>query len=121
MRKIAAHARQHLPCDDCDAAPGQPCVRPGGGRSVHKPRYIAAAIAVRRQEKAGRRPSGQAPELAAVLAGLPRVSREELEKCRTAKGGYSFTRAWFLEHGLPYPPVAGWRQQSSGRNSDRPR
>ena len=110
MRKIADHARQHLPCDNCAAAPGEPCTRPGKGGTVCKPRYIAAAVAIRRQEKAARRPPGQAAELAAVLAGLPRVSRAEIEKCRTPAGGYSFTRAWFLEHGLPYPPIAGWRQ-----------
>jgi hypothetical protein len=110
MRKIAGHARQHLPCDDCGAAPGEPCTRPGKGGTVCKPRYIAAAVAIRRQEKAARRPPGQAAELAAVLAGLPEVSRREIEACRTPAGGYSFTKAWFLEHGLRYPPIAGWRQ-----------
>ena len=25
-------------------------------------------------------------------------------------GGYRFIRRWFLDNGLPYPPVAGWRQ-----------
>jgi hypothetical protein len=44
MRKIAAHARQHLPCDSCGAAAGEPCTNPGRGRSVCKPRYIAAAV-----------------------------------------------------------------------------
>jgi hypothetical protein len=109
-RKIAAHARQHLPCSDCQAAAGEPCTQPGRARTVCKSRFVAAAIAIRRQEKAARRTPGQAAELAAVLARLPRVSREEIEACRTPAGGYSFTKAWFLEHGLPYPPIAGWRQ-----------
>jgi hypothetical protein len=109
-QKIADHARQHLACDDCGAAPGEPCTRPGSGRSVCKARYIAAAIAVRRQAKEARRTPEQQADLAAVLAGLPRVPREEIEACRTPAGGYSFTRAWFLERGLPYPPVPGWRQ-----------
>ena len=60
--------------------------------------------------KQGRQTPEQAAEQAAVLRGLPRVPRAEIEKCRTPTGGYSFTRAWFLEHGLPYPPIAGWRQ-----------
>jgi hypothetical protein len=110
MRKIAAHAWQHQTCDDCGATPGEPCTQPGRGRSVHKPRYVAAAIAIRRQAKAAHCTAEQAAELAAILAGLPKVPSAEIEKCRTPRGGYSFTKAWFVEHGLPYPPVAGWRQ-----------
>ncbi len=104
-QKIAGHVIQ-LPCHQCGATPGQPCNEPGAGRSVCKSRWAAAAIALSQQAKAARR----TPEREAILAGLPRVSREEIEKCRTPAGGYSLTRAWFLEHGLPYPPIAGWRQ-----------
>jgi hypothetical protein len=104
-RRIVAQARL-LPCDDCAAKPGSPCTQPGKGRSVCKSRWIDAAVAMRRQEKLARR----TPEQAAILAGLPRVSREEIEACRTPAGGYRFTRAWFLDHGLPYPPVPGWRE-----------
>jgi hypothetical protein len=103
-QKIAAYARQHLPCDGCGAPPGQPCDRPGPGRSVCKSRFVAAAIAIKQEARAARR----TPEQAAVLAMLPRVSREEIEACRNPAGGYSFTRAWFLDHGLPYPPPAEW-------------
>ena len=116
-RKIAAHARQHLPCDDCGAAPGEPCTAPGNGRTVCKLRYIAAAVAIRRQEKIARR----TPEQAAILAGLPQIPKAEIEKCRTPLGGYAFTRAWFLERGLPYPPVPGWRQaveREDGNDAD---
>jgi hypothetical protein len=106
VARISAHARDHVPCEDCGAALGEPCTRPGLGRAVHKSRFAAAAIAVSRQDRAARR----SPEQAAILAGLPKVPGTEIEKRRTAKGGYSFTKAWFLEHGLPYPPVPGWRQ-----------
>jgi hypothetical protein len=37
-QKIAAHAREHVLCQDCGAAPGEPCDRPSSGRTVHKPR-----------------------------------------------------------------------------------
>lgn len=110
VRKIVAHAQQHMPCHDCCAVPGGPCTQPRRGRTVCKSRYIAAAIAIRRQAKAQQRTAEQAAEHAAVLASLPRVSGAEIEACRTPRGGYSFTKAWFLEHGLPYPPVPGWRQ-----------
>jgi len=117
-RQIAARAAQ-MRCDDCGASPGEPCPRPGRGRSVCRSRFIAGAIAIRRQEKAVRRTPEQEAEQAAILAGLPRVPKAEIEKCRTPAGGYAFTRAWFLEHGLPYPPVPGWRQaveQEGGRD-----
>jgi hypothetical protein len=67
-------------------------------------------VAVKRQARDARQAPDQAAGHAAVLAWLPHVSRAEIEKCRTERGGCSFTRAWFLEHGLPYPPIAGWRQ-----------
>jgi hypothetical protein len=106
VQQIVARALDCESCSDCGAAPGEPCVRPGPGRTVCKSRFIAAAIALSREARAGQR----TPEQDAVLAGLPKVSRAEIEACRTPKGGYAFTKAWFLEHGLPYPPVAGWRQ-----------
>jgi hypothetical protein len=104
-RKIADYARDHVECQDCAAPPSQQCDRPGAGRSVHKARFIAAAIAVKRQDKAAR-----TPEQAEVLAGLPKVSKAEIEAHRTPKGGYRLTREWFTSHGIPYPPPAGWRQ-----------
>jgi hypothetical protein len=99
-----ASARQHMPCDDCGAAPGEPCSRPGGGRSVFKSRFVAAAIAIRRQAKAAQ----GTPEQAAILAGLPRVSLEEIEAGRSQAGGY--TRAQLAKWGVPWPPPAGWRR-----------
>ena len=30
-QKIATYAREHVPCDDCRAAPGEPCTRSGPG------------------------------------------------------------------------------------------
>ena len=104
-RKIAAHALQ-LPCEGCAAPPGEPCTEPGPGRSVCKNRYAAAAIAISRETRAARR----TPAQTALLATLPRIPREEIELCRTERGGYAFTKAWFLEHGLPYPPISGWRE-----------
>jgi hypothetical protein len=103
--EIASYARQHLACETCGAEVGQPCARAGRGGTVHKPRYISAAIAVKRAGREARR----TPEEAAILASLPRIPKAEIEACKTSRGGYSFTRAWFLEHGLPYPPVPGWR------------
>jgi hypothetical protein len=107
-RRIAEHARQNKTCDDCGAAPGEPCIQPGKGRSVHKPRYIAAAIAIKRQEKAARRTPEQAAELAAILAVLPRLTPEEVEAGRSPVGG--FTRKQLAVWGVPWPPPAGWLQ-----------
>jgi hypothetical protein len=106
VRQIAAHAQGHLRCEDCGAGPGEPCTRPGGGRSVHKPRYVAAAIAIRRQAKAERRTPEQEAELAAILAKLPRVSAEEIEAGRSPAGG--FTRKQLAAWSVPWPPPAGW-------------
>ena len=105
-QKTAVHAREHIRCEECGAVPGAPCADLSVGRTVHKGRYIAAAIALKQEVRAAQR----TPEQAAVLASLPHIPREEIEACRTPSGGYRFTRAWFLEHGLPFPPVAGWRQ-----------
>jgi hypothetical protein len=106
--KITAYARQHLRCDDCGAPPGEPCTQPGRGGTVCRPRYIAAAIAIRRQEKAARRTPEQAAELAAILAGLPRLTREEVEAGRSPAGG--FTRAQLAAWRVPWPPPSGWLQ-----------
>jgi hypothetical protein len=106
VARITAHAREHVPCQDCGAGPGEPCTRPGSGRTVCKARYINSAIQMRQALRA----AALTLEQQAILADLPKVPKAEIEKCRTAGGGYSFTKAWFLEHGLPYPPVAGWRE-----------
>jgi hypothetical protein len=103
-RKIAGHARQHLPCDDCGVPPGEPCTRPGGGRTVCKSRFVAAAIAIRRQAKAKRRTPEQAAELAAILARLPRLTPEEIESGRSPAGG--FTRKQLAAWEVPWPPPA---------------
>jgi hypothetical protein len=102
VRRIVARAQGHEPCTDCGAPPGQPCARPGPGRSVCKSRFLSAAIMVRRQDRAAR----QTPEQAAILAGLPQISREELEAGRSAAGG--FTRKQLAQWGVPWPPPAGW-------------
>jgi hypothetical protein len=78
---------------------------PWSGRSVHKSRYISAAI----QMKQALRAAARTLEQQVALADLPKVPKADIEKCRTSRGGFSFTKSWFLEHGLPYPPVAGWR------------
>jgi hypothetical protein len=103
--RIAAVAAQ-LPCHSCGAAPGAPCNEPGPGRSVCKSRWGGAAIEVSRQTRATRR----TPEQEAILASLPRVSREEIEACRTPAGGYSFTRERLASWSVPWPPPPGWRQ-----------
>jgi hypothetical protein len=105
-RRIADHAKQSKACDDCQAAPGEPCIQAGKGRSVHKPRYIAAAIDIRRQARAAQRTPEQAAELAAILAGLPRLTREEVEAGRFPAGGFTCVQlaAWRV----PWPPPSGW-------------
>ena len=105
VQKIIAQARE-MACGDCCAAPGEPCTGPGSGRSVCKIRYVSAAIELKQALKA----AVLTLEQQAIFAGLPRLPTSEIEKCRTPAGGYSFTKTWFLEHRLPYPPVAGWRQ-----------
>jgi hypothetical protein len=105
-QKIVAHAQEHLPCHDCGAAPGGPCTQPGRGRTVCNSRFVAAAIAIRREAKAERRTPEQAAELAEILAGLPRLSREEVEAGRSPAGG--FTKKRLAEWGVPWPPPDGW-------------
>ena len=61
---------------------------------------------IRRQAKAERRTPEQAAELAAILAGLPRVRREEVEAGRSPAGG--FTKKQLASWGVPWPPPAGW-------------
>jgi hypothetical protein len=104
-RQIAARAAQ-MRCDDCGASPGEPCPRPGRGRSVCKSRFIAGAVAIRREAKAARRTPEQEAELAAVLAGLPTLTREEVEAGRSPAGG--FTRAQLAAWGVPWPPPSEW-------------
>jgi hypothetical protein len=108
VARINAHAREHQPCEDCGALPGEPCIRPGSGRTVHKARYIAAAIAVRQQARAARRTPEQQAEIEAILAGLPRVSAEEIEAGRSPRGGW--TKATLAGWGVPWPPPSGWRR-----------
>ena len=104
--RIAEHAQTSLPCQDCGAGPGEPCTRPGRGRSVCKARFISAAIALKRQDKAARRSPEQAVELAAILARLPRLSREGVKAGRGPAGG--FTKKQLAAWGVPWPPPAGW-------------
>jgi hypothetical protein len=106
-REIASRAAQ-LRCDNCGAPPGEPCTHPGRGRSVCKSRFVAGAIAIRREAKAARRSPEQEAELAAVLARLPRLTREEVEAGRSPRGG--FTRAQLAEWSVPWPPPSGWLQ-----------
>ena len=108
VRKIVAHAQERVPCRDCGAAPGGPCAQPGRGRTVCKSRYIAAAIAIRRQAKAERRSPEREAEIAAILATLPRLTQEEVEAGRSPRGG--FTRKQLAVWGVPWPPPAGWLQ-----------
>ena len=105
-QKTASHAHQNLPCNDCGAAPGQPCNQPGRGRTVCKSRFVAAAIAIKREAKAEQRTPEQAAGLAAILAKLPRVSAEEIEAGRSPAGG--FTRKQLAAWSVPWPPPAGW-------------
>lgn len=105
-RRIEARAQGDIPCRECGARPGQPCARPETGRTVHGMRWVTAAKITKAEARAARRTPGQL----AALAALPRIPREEIEACRLPGGGYSFTRSWFLAHGLPFPPVAGWRR-----------
>jgi hypothetical protein len=109
VQQIVAQAAG-VPCRDCGAGAGESCVQPGPGRSICKSRFTESAIAFRRQASARRRTPEQQAEVAAILAALPKVSRAEIEKRKTPAGGYSFTREWFLSHGLPFPPISGWRE-----------
>jgi hypothetical protein len=102
-REIAARAAQ-MRCDDCGASPGEPCPRPGRGRSVCQSRFVAGAIAIRREAKAARR----SPEQEAELAGLPRLTPEEIEAGRSPAGG--FTKKQLAAWNVPWPPPAGWLQ-----------
>lgn len=105
-REITAIAVTEIECGNCGAEPGKPCTGPGEGREVHGSRWATAAMTRRRRRQAGRLTAEQQ----AVLASPPRVPREAIEACRLPNGGYRFTPAWFLKHGLPYPPPAGWRK-----------
>ncbi|MFY9931267.1 MAG: hypothetical protein WAK82_25040 [Streptosporangiaceae bacterium] len=96
-------------------------MRPGRGKTVCRGRYVAAAIAVSREAKAARLTPEQAAERAAILATLPRVSREEIEACRTPAGGYSFTRERLASWGVPWPPPSGWRKALLRGENDEPK
>jgi hypothetical protein len=122
VARINAHAREHLPCEDCAAAPGEPCTRPGSGRAVHKARYIAAAIAVRRQAKEARRTPEQQAELDIVLASLPKIPASEFAAITTERGGLRAAREWLISHGIPHPPPVGWRkavEREDGTTAER--
>lgn len=43
-----------------------------------------------------------------------KISREEIEKRRTEKGG--FTRAQLAEWGVPWPPPSGWMRGLCGED-----
>lgn len=108
-QRIAGHARQHLACEDCGATPGELCIHPGSGRTVCKARFIAAAIALKRQARASQRTPEQQTDLEAVLAALPKIPKSEFAAITTERGGLRATREWFLAHGIDYPPPTGWR------------
>ena len=95
-----------MPCEDCGAGPGEPCTQPGAGRSVHKARYVAAAIEVRRQARAAQRTPEQEAERIAVLASLLRASLAEIEAGRSPRGGW--TKKQLAQWGVPWPPPSGW-------------
>lgn len=105
-RRIARYATENLTCHGCGARPGTPCTEPGKGRTVCTNRWGAAAVELSRQARAARR----TPEQEAILASLPRVNPEEIEACRTERGGYSFTKERLARWGVPWPPPPGWRQ-----------
>lgn len=104
VQRILAHAQDHEQCETCGAQPGEPCDRPGPGRSICKSRFISAAIVVRRQDKAATR----TPEQEAILAGLPKVTAAEIDAARSPRGGW--TRETLSRWNVPWPPPAGWRQ-----------
>ena len=100
------------------AAPGNPCTQPGRGRTVHKSRFVRAAIELKRQAKT----APQTPEQAAILASLPKIPKSEFAAITTERGGLRATREWIISHGIPYPPPAGWRQaveQEDGNTTER--
>jgi len=92
------------------AAPGNPCTQPGRGRTVHKSRFVRAAIELKRQAKTARQTPEQAAERAAILARLPKIPASEFAAITTERGGLRATREWLISHGIPNPPPAGWRQ-----------
>lgn len=102
-RQTAAHALQHLVCDDCGAEPGQPCYRPDPGRSVHKSRYVAAAIEMKRALKAAALTLEQHAEAEKILAGLPKIPKSEFDAITTERGGLRATREWFVPARHPVP------------------
>ena len=118
VTRIVKYAQQHLACPDCGAAPGEPCTRPGRGRSVCRSRFVDAAIAIRQQAKAAARSPEQEAELAAILATLPRVSSAEIEAGRSPADG--FTRKQLAEWQVPWPPPSGWLRALLGEEDVSP-
>ena len=113
VRKIVAHAQEHKACRDCGAAPGGPCTQPGRGRTVCKSRYIAAAIAIRRQTKAEQRSPEREAEIAwprhpsryrctARAATPPRRGPRHERRCHRARG----ERAGEHEASSPLPALS---------------
>jgi hypothetical protein len=57
------------------------------------------------------------------------ITLEELESCRTEKGGYRHTKALLASWGVTYPPPKGWRsrllkralESEAERGESRPR
>jgi hypothetical protein len=116
---IADHARQHLPCDDCGAKPGQPCSKTGNGRTVCIGRYIGAAIEVRQAAKAARRTPEEAAAVAALFATLPRLTHEQIEAGRSPNGG--FGKEQLADWGVPWPPPTGWLNALRGEDDSNDR
>jgi hypothetical protein len=105
-QKVADHALRHVACADCGAGPGEPCTGPGRRRSTCTSRFVVAAIALRREL----RDAGRTPEQDAILAGLPKIPKSQFAAITTERGGLRTTKEWFTAHGLPYPPIPGWRK-----------
>ena len=69
--------------------PASRASNPAGAGASTKTVTSRAAIAIRRQAKAARRTPEQEAELAAILAKLPRLTREEVEAGRSLVGGFT--------------------------------
>ena len=112
-QRIADHARQHLPCDECGAQSGEACTKTGNDRLCIG-RYIAAAIELRQAAKAARRTPEEAAAVAALFASLPRLTNEEIEAGRSPTGG--FGKEQLALWGVPWPPPSGWLRALRGEN-----
>jgi hypothetical protein len=105
--EIAAFGQQNIRCAYCNADPGSPCTTPKDKpRTVCRQRFIGAVVVLtKRANETKRSPSQQK-----LLDSLPPVPAEEIEKRRTEKGGYSFSKQWATEQGIPWPLPKGWRE-----------